>query len=72
MVIEARKPAPAAEPVWQFAVCRLTDQTLSVRHKGKEIFTAPWVRNTLQQDPKHRFRSYADRAISVVEDAKVP
>jgi hypothetical protein len=72
LVIEARKPAQSAEPGRQYAICRFTDLALSFRHKGKEIFTAPLVRNAPRQDPKHRYRSYPDREISVVEDARMP
>ncbi len=43
LVIEARKPAPADGPVWNYAICRFTDLSLSVQHKGKEVFTAPLI-----------------------------
>jgi len=64
LVIEARKPAPADGPVWDYAICRFTDLGVLVRHKGKEVFTAPLIPyNSPQQDPKHRFRVYHDRDI---------
>jgi hypothetical protein len=72
LVIEARRPAPAAEPVWQYAICRFTDLALSVRHKAEEIFSAPLIPyNSPRQDPKHRYRLYPDREISAVEEPKV-
>jgi hypothetical protein len=73
LVIEARKPAPADGPVWDYAVCRFTDLGLLVRHKGKEVFTAPLIPyNSPQQDPQHRYRLYHDRDIAPIEDTKAP
>jgi hypothetical protein len=73
LVIEARKPAPADGPVWDYAICRLTDLGLMVRHNGKEVFTAPLIPyNSPQQDPKHRFRVYHDRDIPPIEETKAP
>jgi hypothetical protein len=73
LVIEARKPAPADGPVWDYAICRFTDLSLLVRHKGKEVFTAPLIPyNSPQQDPKYRFRVYHDRDIPAIEDTKAP
>jgi hypothetical protein len=73
LVIEARKPAPADSPVWEYAICRLTDLGLSVRHKGKEVFTAPLIPyDSPQQDPTHRYRLYHDRDIPPVEATKAP
>jgi hypothetical protein len=73
LVIEARKPAPAADPVWQYAACRMTDLDLVVRHKGKAIFTAPLIPyGAAEQDPKHRFRVFHDRNIPPVEEMKGP
>jgi hypothetical protein len=73
LVIEARKPAADGRPVWSYAVCRFTDLGLSVRHKGKEVFTAPFIPyNSPNQDPKHRYRLYHDRDIPAIEEAKVP
>ena len=60
LVIEARQPAPADGPVWDYAVCRFTDLDLRVRHKGKEVFSAPLIPyDSVQQDPKHRYRVYS-------------
>jgi hypothetical protein len=73
LVIEARKPAPDGDPVWNYAVCRMTDLELTVRHKGKEVFTAPLIPyGAPQQDPKHRFRVFHDRNIPAVEEMKGP
>jgi hypothetical protein len=73
LVIEARKPAPADGPVWNYAVCRFTDLSLSVQHKGKEVFTAPLIPyNSRQQDPKHRFRVFHDRNIPPMEESNSP
>jgi hypothetical protein len=71
LVIEARKPATADGPVWDSAICRLTDLELRVRHKGKEVFTAALIPyGALEQDPKHRFRAYHDREIPPVDEKK--
>lgn len=74
LVIEARKkPAPSDGPVWQYAICRFTDLSLVVRHKGKDIFTAPLIPyDSPQQDPKHRYRVTHDRGIPALEDRKTP
>jgi hypothetical protein len=73
LVIEARKPALADDPVWQYAACRMTDLGLVVRHKGEDVFTAPLIPyGTPQQDPKHRFRVFHDRNIPPVEEMKAP
>ena len=73
LVIEARKSAPAGDPVWDYAICRLTDLELRVRHKDKEVFTAPLIPyGSSQQDPKHRFRVYHDRDIPAVYETKTP
>jgi hypothetical protein len=73
LVIEARKPAPAEGPVWSYAVCRFTDLGLSVRHKGKEVFTAPLIPyDAVRQDPQHRFRLFHDRDIPSIEETKAP
>ena len=69
LVIEARKPAGNDHPVWHSAVARFTDTELWVRHKGKEIFTAPLLPyNQPEQDPKHRYRVFHDRDIPAVEE----
>jgi hypothetical protein len=68
IVIEARKPPSADGPVWHYAACRLTDLGLVVRHKGKDVLTAPLILYyATQQDPQHRFRTYYDRDIAPVE-----
>ena len=73
LVIEARKPAPADGPVWDYAICRLTDLGLLVRHKGKDVFTAPLIPyGSPQQDPKHRFRVFHDRDIPAAEESNAP
>jgi hypothetical protein len=69
LVIEARKPAGNDHRVWHSAVARFTDTELWVRHKGKEIFTAPLLPyNQPEQDPKHRYRVFHDRDIPAVEE----
>jgi hypothetical protein len=73
LVVEARTKAPADGPVWDYAICRLTDLGLLVRHKDKEFFTAPLIPyGSPVQDPKQRFRAYYDRDIPAVEEAKAP
>jgi hypothetical protein len=73
LVFEARKIAPADGPVWELAICRFTDLALVVRHKGKEVFTAPLIPyDSPRQDPKHRYRVYHDRDIPPVEKTKAP
>jgi hypothetical protein len=69
LVIEARKPKGAAGAVWHYGVGRFTDMNLWVRHKGREVFAGaliPW--DSPQQDPKHRYRAFRDRTISLVEE----
>lgn len=73
LIIEARKPAANREPVWHFAVARFTDLNLRVRHKGKVVFTAPFIPHDLpRQDPKHRYRLISDRMLPPVEDPVRP
>ncbi len=73
VVMEARKSAAADGPVWDYAICRLTDLRLVVRHKGKEVFTAPLIsHNAPVQDSKQRFRGYYDRDIPAIEETKAP
>ena len=73
LIIEARKPAPADGALWQYAICRMTDLELHMRHKGKEVFAAPLIPyGTLEQDSNHRFRVYHDRDIPPVEGTKTP
>jgi hypothetical protein len=69
LIIEARRPAAGVDPVWHYAVGRFTDLNLSVRHKGKEVFTAPlFPYDASRQDSKHRYRVFFDRYIPPVED----
>ncbi len=69
LVLETRKPADKDRPVWQFGVARFTDLDLWVRHKGKEVYTAPLVPYGLrQQDPKNRYRVFSDRFIPAVDE----
>jgi hypothetical protein len=71
LVIEARKPSPTDDSVWEYALCRMTDLNLVVRHKGKDVFTAPLIPyGSLVQDPKHRFRLFHDRNIPPLEEMK--
>jgi hypothetical protein len=73
LVVEARKPAGGDHPVWQSAISRFTDLELWVRHKGKQVFSAPLIPYNLpQQDPKHRYRVFHDRDIDPVEEKKAP
>jgi hypothetical protein len=68
LVVEARKRAAGGDPVWHYGVARFTDLNLWVRYKGQEVFTAPLIPyNQTQQDPKHRYRVFADRYIPLVE-----
>ncbi len=69
LVIEARKPPAGGDPLWRYAIGRFTDLNLSVRHKGKEVFTAPlFPYDASRQDPKHRYRVFFDRYIPPVVD----
>jgi hypothetical protein len=71
LVIEARKPAAGGGPVWHYAAARFTDLNLWVRHKGQEVYTAPYVPHGLaKQDPQHRYRVFHDRDIPPVEDPR--
>jgi hypothetical protein len=73
LVIEARKHAQLDGPAWDYAICRLTDLGLLVRHKGKDVYTAPLIPyGSPQQDPQHRFRVFHDRDIPAVEESKAP
>jgi hypothetical protein len=72
LLLEARKAADADGPVWHYALTRFTDLELRMRHKDKEVFSAPLIPHNLpQQDPKHRYRVFHDRVIAPVE-AKAP
>ena len=69
LVIEARKPGHTDDPVWHYGIARLTDLQLWVRHKGKEVFSAPLILYNLPyEDPKHRYRAFRDRDIPPVEE----
>ncbi|MFI5459336.1 MAG: hypothetical protein ACHRXM_28255 [Isosphaerales bacterium] len=69
LVLEARKPADNVGPVWHYAVARFTDLNLWVRHKGTEVFFAPYIPHGLpRQDPKHRYRVFHDRNLAPVEE----
>ncbi len=73
LLIEARKPAAADGPVWDYAICRYTDLSVVVRHKGKDVFTAPLIPyDSPQQDPKHRYRVYHSRDLPAIEQTKAP
>ncbi len=65
LVLEARKPSGKDLPIWHYAVSRFTDTELRVKHKGKEVFTAPLLPTDAPvQDPKHRYRVWYDRTIA--------
>jgi len=69
LVLEARKPAHKDGPLWHYAVARFTDLNLWVRHKGKEVFSAPYLPHDLfRQDPKDRYRVFHDRNLPPVEE----
>ncbi len=69
LVIEARRPNHADVPVWHYAVARFTDLQLWVRHKDKEILSAPKVvYDAPTQDPKHRYRVFTGRNLPPVEE----
>jgi hypothetical protein len=69
LVVEARTPAAGGDAQWRYAVGRFTDLNLSVRHKGKEVFTAPlFPYDAPRQDPRHRYRVFFDRYIPPIED----
>jgi hypothetical protein len=64
VIIETRRPAPGAAPVWQAGYARFTDHRLSLFHKGAEVFTAPLIQfNTGREDVQHRYRLFSDRFI---------
>jgi len=69
LVLEARKPAADQVPVWSYGIGRFTDLNLWVRHKGEEVFFAPFVpHDSVRQDPEHRYRVFHDRYLPPVED----
>jgi hypothetical protein len=68
LVLEARKPSGKDLPVWHYAVSRFTDTELRVKHKDKEVFTAPLVPTSAPiQDPKHRYRVWYDRTVATFD-----
>jgi hypothetical protein len=68
LLIEARKPSASDSPIWHYGLARFTDLQLSVRHKGKEVFTAPLIpENSPDPDLKDRYRGFHDRDIPPVE-----
>jgi hypothetical protein len=68
LVLEARKPSGKDLPVWHYAISRFTDTELRVKHKDKEVFTAPLIPTSApQQDPKHRYRVWYDRTIDAFD-----
>jgi hypothetical protein len=82
LVIEARKSAGADNPAWHYAVARFTDLELRIRHKGSEIFSAPFYDSQghkgseifsapfydSQGDPQERHGGFRDRDIPPVEE----
>jgi hypothetical protein len=71
LLLEARRPAgdSGGDPVWQYGVGRFTDLELTVRLRGKEVFTVPRVQwNSARQDPKHRYRTWLAREIPAIDD----
>ncbi len=69
VVIEARKPNSTDGLVWHYGIARFTDLQLWVRHKDKEVFSAPLILYNLPyEDPKHRYRAFRDRDIPPVEE----
>ncbi len=69
LVLEADRPASGGDFAWQYALARFTDMKLSVRHKGKEVLSLPYLPyDAPQQDPKHRYRTFKDRNIPSVEE----
>jgi hypothetical protein len=68
LVIEARHPSRTDGPSWHYAVTRFTDLQLWVRHKDKEVLSAPSiVYDAPTQDPKHRYRVFHGRKLPPVE-----
>jgi len=62
LVIEARQSPRGGMPVWYRGLARFTDLDLSVRYKGKEVFSAP-IGNIQQMYPKQQYRLFTDRVI---------
>ena len=65
LVLEARKAPGSADPKWHYAVGRYTDLALRMRHKGREILSAPFLSGTRPDDV---YRVLEDRIIPPVED----
>lgn len=64
VLIEARRPSAGAPPVWQSGYARFTDDSLSLRHKGVEVYTAPLITFPIvKEDVKYRYRLFTDRFI---------
>jgi hypothetical protein len=75
LVIEARKPpgSASAAPAWHYGLARFSDLRLWVRHKGREIYSAPPIPwDAPEQDPKQRYRTFRDRDIPPIEDEPKP
>ncbi len=69
LVLEVRKPAGKDLPIWHYSVSRFTDTELRVKHKDKEVFTAPLIpTSAIEQDPKHRYRVWYDRTIAAFDE----
>ena len=43
LVIEARGTGAGSGPSWQYGLGRFSDLDLWVKHKGKEVYTAPGI-----------------------------
>jgi hypothetical protein len=68
LILEARRPAPGAEAVWQSGYARFTDRRLSIRHHDVEVFSAPPISfNTGREDVKHRYRLFSDRVVDPID-----
>ena len=69
LLLEASKPAGAAEPIWRYAVARFTDLNVWVRLKGRDIYSGKFIpHDAPEQDPLGRYRSFGDRGIPPVEE----
>jgi hypothetical protein len=64
LVIEARRTQPGEAPVWHRGLARFTDLELTVRFKGRDVFSAPGLAgNQVAQYPRQEYGIYADRVI---------
>lgn len=64
LLIEAREKGGKTH--WEYACGRFSDRSLYVQRKSKEVWSL--VRdetNTFLHDPKHLYRTYADKVVSV-------